>query len=74
MSKSAKHRAATTHSGRARNDETTRPKQTSDAERGMAARADRSQGKRSPKPSAQAQPDGPDPFKREAYEQRKEGS
>jgi hypothetical protein len=73
MSKSAKHRAATTHSGRARNDETTRPKQTSDAERGMAAKAEGG-GKRPPTPSATAQPDAPDPFKRDAYEQRKEGS
>jgi hypothetical protein len=74
MSKSAKHRAATTHSGRARNDETTRPKQTDDAERGMAARGDGARGKRPSPPSAQAQPDGPDPFKRDAYEQRKESS
>ena len=54
MTQSTKHRASTTHSGRARNDESTHPKQTSDSERGMAAKGPDGSGKRPPTPSARA--------------------
>jgi hypothetical protein len=48
MAQSAKHRAATTNSGRARNDETTTPKRTSDSQRGMASKGRDGKAKRSP--------------------------
>lgn len=76
MAKATKHRAATTHSGRARNDESTRPKQKSDKERGMASKAPGGTGKRSPTPSADV--NAPDLTESAGepghYEQRKEAS
>jgi hypothetical protein len=73
MTDSTKHRASTTHSGRARNDETTRPKGTSDAQRGMGSKGGDGSGKRPPTPGAHASAAGQDEGEG-TYEQRKEGS
>jgi len=48
MSQSTKHRAASTHSGRTRNDETTHPKRSSDSQRGMASKGRDGKAKRAP--------------------------
>jgi hypothetical protein len=53
MSSPTKRRAADTHSGRSRNDESTRRKGTGDAERGSASKGGDATGKRSPAPAAQ---------------------
>lgn len=44
MSSSTKHRAANTHSGCSRNDESTRLKQKSDAEHGMQSQGRKAEG------------------------------
>ena len=53
MSSPTKHRAADTHSGRSRNDESTRLKQKSDAEHGIQSQGRKAEGgKKAPAPNA----------------------
>ena len=51
MSSPTKHRAASTHSGRSRNDETTHAKRTSDAAHGTQSEGRKAEGgKKAPAP------------------------